>query len=626
MNDQILAVSVEARITKLEREMRRASAITSKNFGDMEKRSRRAASEIENHFTNLSRRVGNAGKSMVAGFVGGLVAGGLGGISDRIGNIVRGIAEIGDEARRAGIGVEAFQELQFVAEQNRIGVDALVDGIKELNLRADEFIVTGGGAAAEAFQRLGFDAETLSAKLADPTALFAEIIGKLGDLDRAAQIRIADEIFGGTGGERFVQLIEQGEAGLIRTRQEARDLGLVMDTDLIERADELDRKFNTLANTVGTALKSAVVEAATALGAFLDKFNSINAQQLATLEGRMRDLGLERVEIENSLISTPRNGRGDTRRSRLNAILEEERTILAEYERRNALTIPQTPATTPVVPTVPANRSTASTSAIREQRDAAAELIAELENELRMLGMSEVEQRINAELRRAGADATDDQQASIRELVTAAESERSAIDRVEEAMSTARGTAKDFLSGLVGDLRAGTDGATALGNAFGRLGDRLLDMGLEGLVNGVIGTTAGTGWLAGLFGFADGGYTGPGGKYEPAGVVHRGEFVIPADATRRIGVANLERLRRGYADGGLVGYAAPAASAGSGSAVPSITINAPVTVNGSAGTVEQNTDLAERTARAMRETMRGVVADELQRQGRPGNLLSSRTR
>jgi hypothetical protein len=29
-------------------------------------------------------------------------------------------------------------------------------------------------------------------------------------------------------------------------------------------------------------------------------------------------------------------------------------------------------------------------------------------------------------------------------------------------------------------------------------------------------------------GFAEGGYTGSGGKYEPAGVVHRGEYVVPA--------------------------------------------------------------------------------------------------
>jgi hypothetical protein len=36
-------------------------------------------------------------------------------------------------------------------------------------------------------------------------------------------------------------------------------------------------------------------------------------------------------------------------------------------------------------------------------------------------------------------------------------------------------------------------------------------------------------------GFAAGGYTGQGGKYEPAGVVHRGEFVIPSETVARLG-------------------------------------------------------------------------------------------
>ncbi|EPI3438902.1 phage tail tape measure protein, partial [Escherichia coli] len=57
------------------------------------------------------------------------------------------------------------------------------------------------------------------------------------------------------------------------------------------------------------------------------------------------------------------------------------------------------------------------------------------------------------------------------------------------------------------------------------------------------------------FHFATGGFTGTGGKYEPAGIVHRGEFVFTKEATSRIGVGNLYRLMRGYAEGGYVGGA-----------------------------------------------------------------------
>ena len=73
-----------------------------------------------------------------------------------------------------------------------------------------------------------------------------------------------------------------------------------------------------------------------------------------------------------------------------------------------------------------------------------------------------------------------------------------------------------------------------------------------------------------ISGFAEGGYTGHGGKYEPAGVVHRGEYVLPQEVVRSIGVGNLDSLRsmftrqapgrQSYATGGLVGATLPSTS------------------------------------------------------------------
>ncbi len=62
--------------------------------------------------------------------------------------------------------------------------------------------------------------------------------------------------------------------------------------------------------------------------------------------------------------------------------------------------------------------------------------------------------------------------------------------------------------------------------------------------------------IAGV-GFAGGGYTGDGGKYEPAGVVHKGEYVFSKEAVSRLGLSRLHALHRGYAQGGPVGMAMP---------------------------------------------------------------------
>ncbi|WP_454914980.1 tape measure protein [Xanthobacter sediminis] len=107
-------------------------------------------------------------------------------------------------------------------------------------------------------------------------------------------------------------------------------------------------------------------------------------------------------------------------------------------------------------------------------------------------------------------------------------------------------------------LKSALLGEGPLGNGGGGL-IGALGKGLSGMFSG--GTSI----------YADGGYTGPGGKYDPAGVVHRGEYVFDAAATKRIGLDTLEAIRRGkagYAKGGPVGLPSFAA----GGAVPSVSI------------------------------------------------------
>lgn len=62
--------------------------------------------------------------------------------------------------------------------------------------------------------------------------------------------------------------------------------------------------------------------------------------------------------------------------------------------------------------------------------------------------------------------------------------------------------------------------------------------------------------ISSWFGFADGGYTGDGGKHDVAGVVHRGEWVVPQSVVNKPGMLSfLNQLTygNGYAEGGLVG-------------------------------------------------------------------------
>jgi len=88
--------------------------------------------------------------------------------------------------------------------------------------------------------------------------------------------------------------------------------------------------------------------------------------------------------------------------------------------------------------------------------------------------------------------------------------------------------------------------------------DTVINDGLIGAFNTVAGILPGIDKLPRVAlpaGFADGGYTGPGGKYQPAGIVHAGEIVwSQEDIARWGGVGIVESLRKaaGYVKGGFV--------------------------------------------------------------------------
>lgn len=113
-------------------------------------------------------------------------------------------------------------------------------------------------------------------------------------------------------------------------------------------------------------------------------------------------------------------------------------------------------------------------------------------------------------------------------------------------------------------------------------------------------------------GFSEGGYTGPGGKLEPKGVVHGGEVVIRKAVVDQPGMKDylIGLNARGYASGGFVGnpvatpsFKAPQVSA-SGLGAPQINIS--IKSDGSGGTVESTEGL-----QALGEAVLAKVGEEL---------------
>ncbi|NCH88158.1 phage tail tape measure protein [Cronobacter dublinensis] len=129
-----------------------------------------------------------------------------------------------------------------------------------------------------------------------------------------------------------------------------------------------------------------------------------------------------------------------------------------------------------------------------------------------------------------------------------------------------------------------------------------------------------------FFGFATGGYTGPGGKYEPKGIVHGGEFVFTKEATERIGVNNLYAMMNGapgYADGGYVGKAPRAGLTSSGNTVA---VQTSVTINQSGGNDNQQRQNSAAVQRAYEQTINESIRAGILKETRPGGIIWNATK
>ena len=748
---------------------------------------------------------GRAGDSITAGFgkigpalLAGVSAAAITSAVRRIGSVVSEVARIGDAAATAGVSVEQFQELTYVSDQSRIGVDAMTDSLKELSLRADEFVVTGKGPAAEAFNRLGFTADQLKRKLQDPPKLLEEIADKAKDLDDAARIRIFDEILGGTGAEQLTRLLSGGGDALRRLRQEARDSGAVLDAEVIRKAEELDRKFAALTTRLsnfgkglavgladatvkiatlrtdledltttidraesllgeGTALElstdqTALDENKEAIAQIISEYHRLSeaadqltgpllqaASQLAMMgegdaSGELNRVSLEMIELVGDL-----NDGGvsaEEFEQRIQELTNAAQTALAEVgaidgvqfigvtsalgsfvtmmgtainrarELRAALpganpegvadldrvdpdaSDPRGDQTNPPRRVIPPNgpskslrpqlpgidasfgipdpvqagggaggrgsggnrtprqneleREIASiaeeTNALRIEAEALAEVTGARAAQGDAIDFARAKAELLTAAQQAGVEVTPQLKAQIDELASeyvaaggAAELAADKIQEVQDASQAGAQSVADTFQGLA-------SGALTAKQAVGQLILEVLKLSLQ---KRLLGLAENGGFLGDVFGFigggfAEGGFTGNGGKHQPAGVVHKGEFVMSKKATSAIGVGNLSALhsaaKRGYAEGGLVGPASAASaltarSSGSSDASNPVTINAPVKVNASGGTSDQNADLAKQITKSMENSMKGVVVKELREQLRPGNMLNqARTR
>jgi hypothetical protein len=253
--------------------------------------------------------------------------------------MVHGFAESANEtaqwAERLGLTVSELSRLEYVGRQYGVQQDAMIDGIKELSLRADEFAVTGVGPAEEAFSRLGLSQQKVADLSGDTAKLFDVVAEKLRGIENvAARQRIVDELFGGTGGEQMAELASASADQIERLKERADELGYTlgdkggksareytkamreaqgaligvrntmalalvpalttgmreMSQWVAENRDQIEEWGNVLQSRLGDALPH-IIEAAKGIGSYLGTMAKVTAQ-VAELVGGYDNLAL----------------------------------------------------------------------------------------------------------------------------------------------------------------------------------------------------------------------------------------------------------------------------------------------------------------------------------------------
>jgi lambda family phage tail tape measure protein len=138
----------------------------------------------------------------------------------------------------------------------------------------------------------------------------------------------------------------------------------------------------------------------------------------------------------------------------------------------------------------------------------------------------------------------------------------SAFQNYAEQAADVAGQTRDLFTNAFSNMEDGIVDFVKTGKlSFSDLADGiiadLVRISVRKAAVGIFSSFAGAGFG---MGFSDGGYTGDGGKFEPKGVVHGGEFVVNKEAVSQPGAREfLERMNsntKGYADGGYVGSTA----------------------------------------------------------------------
>lgn len=214
----------------------------------------------------------------------------------KISELVEGTVEAASQAKnlalQLNISTDAVQELGYAANIADMSTGELTAGLRKLSVGLETVKSKGTGPAADALQKLHVSMKDLKGESLDQNLeVLADAFEKAGP--KVNKMQVAIDLFGRSAGPKMLQLLDKGSAGIVELREEAHKMGVVLDEDAIEKADEFEESqkrmtatLTGLRNTVAIAVIPVITEMAKALQKWVMENREAIASTLKTvLEG-----------------------------------------------------------------------------------------------------------------------------------------------------------------------------------------------------------------------------------------------------------------------------------------------------------------------------------------------------
>lgn len=164
-------------------------------------------------------------------------------------------------AQKAGTTVEALSRLEFAAKLSDVSLESLTGGLQKLGKSMSDAIITPTSNAATAFKALGIALTNSDGTLRNSDQVLADIAERFARLeDGSTKTALAMQMFGKSGAE-LIPLLNSGRDGLKSMADESDRLGATISTKTAKAAEQFNDTLTRI-QTVMQGVANKVMEAA----------------------------------------------------------------------------------------------------------------------------------------------------------------------------------------------------------------------------------------------------------------------------------------------------------------------------------------------------------------------------